>query len=41
MSEHDWLACDDSIPMAEFLLANLGDPFDSPFDKVNFVLGNS
>jgi hypothetical protein len=37
MSEHDWLACDDSIPIVEFLLANLGDPFDSAFDKVNFV----
>lgn len=33
MKEQDWLTCNDSIPMLEFLQASVGDPFDSKFDK--------
>jgi hypothetical protein len=35
MNEQEWLVCDDSIAMLEFLLANLGDPFDSLFGKAD------
>jgi hypothetical protein len=35
MNEQDWLRCDDSIPMLEFLRASLRDPFDTLFDKID------
>jgi hypothetical protein len=35
MNEQDWLICDDSIPMLEFLRASLRDPFDSLFDRID------
>jgi len=35
MKEQDWLTCNDSIPMLEFLQGSLSDPFDSLFDKTD------
>jgi len=35
MNERDWLICDDSIPMLEFLRASVSNPFDSLFDKID------
>src|SRR4051794_19053412 len=35
MTEQDWLTCNDSIPMLEFLQGGLSDPFDSLFDKTD------
>jgi len=35
MNEQDWLACDDSIPMLEFLLAGCGLPFDSVAGEID------
>ncbi len=38
MNEQDWLRCDDSIPMLEFLLTGFGTPFDllsREIDSVN------
>jgi hypothetical protein len=33
MNEQEWLICDDSIPMLDFLRAGLGDPFGAPSGK--------
>jgi hypothetical protein len=35
MNEQEWVRCDDSIPMLEFLLANLRDPLDSLLGKTD------
>jgi hypothetical protein len=35
MKEQDWLTCDDSIPMLEFLQGGLSDSCDSLFDKTD------
>jgi hypothetical protein len=37
MKEQDWLTCNDSIPMLEFLQASLSDSFDSQFDKSDLL----
>jgi len=35
MNEQDWLICDDSIPMLEFLGTRITDPFDSLFSRID------
>jgi hypothetical protein len=35
MNEQDWLGCNDSIPMLEFLQPGLGAPFDSLFRAID------
>ena len=35
MNEQDWLICDDSIPMLEFLQTGSGAPFDSPSREID------
>ena len=37
MNEQDWLGCDDSIPMLDFIQTSLRDPLDSPFGKTDSV----
>jgi hypothetical protein len=35
MTEQEWLICDDSIPMLEFIRASLGNPIDSRADRTH------
>jgi hypothetical protein len=41
VTEQDWLICDDSIPMLEFLQTGFGTPFDSLAPEVEFQIEGS